>query len=87
MWTWRFIGVGASRAVMKSSARSSSTSTCAIPLRDAEPARIALVGHRDQRNPLVAALLSYADILASASRAERGASAGICFPDEVRQNT
>jgi DNA-binding transcriptional LysR family regulator len=51
-------------------------STRAIPLRDAEPARIALVGHRDQRNPLVAALLSYADILASAARAERGASAG-----------
>ncbi len=47
-------------------------STCAVPLRDAEPARIALVGHRDQRNPLVAALLSYADILASAARVESG---------------
>jgi hypothetical protein len=45
--------------------------TLAVPLRDAEPARIALVGHRDQRNPLVAALLSYTDILASAERAER----------------
>lgn len=50
-------------------------STCAVPLRDAEPARIALVGHRDQRNPLVAALVSYADILASAARAERGQDA------------
>ena len=53
-------------------------STVAVPLRDAEPARIALIGHRDQRNPLVAALLSYADVLASADRAERehGAGAG-----------
>jgi DNA-binding transcriptional LysR family regulator len=50
-------------------------STSAVPLRDAEPARIALVGHRDQRNPLVAALLSYADILASAARAERASAA------------
>ena len=29
MWTWRFIGVAASRADTRSSARSSSTSTCA----------------------------------------------------------
>lgn len=43
----------------------------AIPLRDADPARIALVGHRDQRNPLVAALVSYTNVLASAARTER----------------
>ncbi len=40
----------------------------AIPLRDAAPAQIALVGHRDHRNPLVAAMLSYADVLAAAAR-------------------
>lgn len=32
----------------------------AIPLRDAEPAAIELVGHEDRRNPLVAALASFA---------------------------
>jgi DNA-binding transcriptional LysR family regulator len=51
-------------------------STAAVPLRDAAPARIALVGHRDQRNPLVAALLSYSDVLASAARTERERGAG-----------
>src|SRR4051812_19645601 len=43
----------------------------AIPLRDAAPARISLVGHRDQRNPLVAALLAYAEVVAGARRSER----------------
>jgi DNA-binding transcriptional LysR family regulator len=38
----------------------------AVPLRDAAPAQIALVGHKDRRNPLVAALVSYADVLATA---------------------
>jgi DNA-binding transcriptional LysR family regulator len=47
----------------------------AIPLRDAAPARIALVGHRDHRNPLVAALLAYADVLAAAARDGAGRSA------------
>lgn len=32
----------------------------AIPLRDAAPARIAMVGHRARRNPLVESLLDYA---------------------------
>jgi DNA-binding transcriptional LysR family regulator len=44
--------------------------TAAITVADAAPARIALVGHRDRRNPLVAALLSYADVVAAAARAE-----------------
>jgi len=46
----------------------------AVPVRDAAPSQIALVGHRDQRNPLVACVLSYADVLAS-ERAEREAGA------------
>jgi DNA-binding transcriptional LysR family regulator len=45
------------------------TDIAAIPLRDASPSRIALVGHRDRRNQLVAALLSYADVVAAAARA------------------
>ena len=44
--------------------------TAAIPVRDASPARIALVGHRDRRNPLVGALLAYADVVAAARRVE-----------------
>jgi DNA-binding transcriptional LysR family regulator len=47
----------------------------AIRVEDAAPARIALVGHRDKRNPLVNALLAYADVLASAQRAERDGGA------------
>jgi DNA-binding transcriptional LysR family regulator len=43
----------------------------AIPIVDATPARIALVGHRDRRNPLVGALLAYADVVAAASRPQR----------------
>jgi DNA-binding transcriptional LysR family regulator len=52
--------------------------TAAIPVRDAAPSRIALVGHRDMRNPLVATLVSYADMLWSSRQAERdgGAAAG-----------
>jgi DNA-binding transcriptional LysR family regulator len=45
--------------------------TAAIPLGDAAPARIALVGHRDRRNPLVGALLAYADVVAAATRTDR----------------
>jgi DNA-binding transcriptional LysR family regulator len=44
----------------------------AIPIGDAAPSRIALVGHEDRRNPLVSALLSYAELLALA-RPEREA--------------
>jgi LysR family transcriptional regulator, hca operon transcriptional activator len=36
------------------------TGVVAIPLRDARPAAIELVGHEDRRNPLVAALASFA---------------------------
>jgi DNA-binding transcriptional LysR family regulator len=52
--------------------------TAAIAIEDAAPARIVLVGHRDRRNPLVEALVSYADVVAAARRAERdgGATAG-----------
>ena len=32
----------------------------AAPLRDAEPAALMLVGHRDRRNPLVDALTTFA---------------------------
>jgi DNA-binding transcriptional LysR family regulator len=46
------------------------TDIAAIPLRGASSSRIALVGHRDRRNQLVAALLSYADVVAAAARAE-----------------
>ena len=55
------------------------TEVAAIPLRDASPSRIALVGHRDRRNQLVAALLSYAEVVAAARAAEedsRRAAAG-----------
>jgi DNA-binding transcriptional LysR family regulator len=45
--------------------------TAAISLRDAAQAKISLVGHRDQRNPLVSALLAYADVLEAAAREER----------------
>ena len=48
--------------------------TAAIPVRDAMPSRIALVGHEDGRNPLVAALVAYADVVAAA-RAEAGPGA------------
>jgi len=48
----------------------------AVPLRDAAPARIALVGHRDQRNPLVSALVAYADVLASGRHTRREPEAG-----------
>jgi DNA-binding transcriptional LysR family regulator len=44
--------------------------TRAIPIRDAAPSRIALVGHDDRRNPLVSALLSYTELLAAAAPAE-----------------
>jgi DNA-binding transcriptional LysR family regulator len=43
--------------------------TAAIPVVDAAPSRIALVGHDDRRNPLVSALVAYADVLA-ATRSE-----------------
>jgi DNA-binding transcriptional LysR family regulator len=43
----------------------------AVPIGDAAPARIALVGHRYRRNPLVGALLAYADVVAAASRPQR----------------
>jgi DNA-binding transcriptional LysR family regulator len=36
------------------------TGLASIPLRDAEPATIALVGHAERRNPLVAALTEFA---------------------------
>jgi len=36
------------------------TGVATIPLRDADPAAIMLVGHEDRRNPLVAALLDFA---------------------------
>ncbi len=49
----------------------------AIPVGDAAPSRIALVGHDDRRNPLVSALLSYADVLAAAgAERESGRPAG-----------
>lgn len=74
------LGAGAAITVVPLAAGNVLSSVLAnvsvIPFRDAEPARIALVGHRDQRNPLVAALLSYADVLASAARAERERDAG-----------
>ena len=41
------------------------TGTAAIPVRDAAPSRIVLVGHNDRRNPLVAALVSFADLIAA----------------------
>jgi len=50
------------------------TGTAAIPVRDAAPSRIALVGHDDRRNPLVAALVSYADVVAS-TRAQSASGA------------
>jgi DNA-binding transcriptional LysR family regulator len=52
--------------------------TAAIPVRDAAPSQIALVGHRDRRNPLVATLTAYADMLWASRQGERegGAPAG-----------
>ena len=50
--------------------------TAAIPVRDASPARIALVGHRDRRNPLVAALLAYSDVVAATRRPHPDSGAG-----------
>ncbi len=67
---------GRSRSPPATCSRASSRASRVIPFRDAEPARIALVGHRDQRNPLVAALLSYAEVAGERrsrrARARRG---------------
>jgi DNA-binding transcriptional LysR family regulator len=40
------------------------TGLVAIPLRDAEPTAVTLVGHEDHRNPLVQALVAFASNLA-----------------------
>jgi DNA-binding transcriptional LysR family regulator len=48
----------------------------AIPLRDAEPAAIELVGHEDRRNPLVAAFASFARSLAGEGDGEHRPSGG-----------
>jgi len=40
-----------------------------IPLRDAGPATIVMVGHEDRANPLVASLLDFARASADAARA------------------
>jgi DNA-binding transcriptional LysR family regulator len=44
----------------------------AIPLRDAAPAAIMLVGRQDRRNPLVVALLAFAGTLRGGVEPERG---------------
>jgi DNA-binding transcriptional LysR family regulator len=44
------------------------SNVAAIPLVDAAPSRIALVGHVHRRNPLVTSLIAYADVVAEHSR-------------------
>jgi DNA-binding transcriptional LysR family regulator len=51
------------------------TGVVTIPLRDAEPATIVLVGHEDRANPLVASVLDFARASADATRA--AADAGV----------
>jgi len=53
----------------------------AIPLRDAEPAAITLVGHEDQRNRLVQALIAFAESAPIAAVTARRLTAGHGTPN------